>query len=75
MFEKKYVGQTGRTIVEESKDILELSKGRKNTLINYHFNWTDHHGVQDFEIHVIDLINLESKSEKGKALRLKHESR
>ena len=73
---KQYVGQTGRTIMERFQGHFgAIKREEKTTLINDHFNRIDHNGVQDFEIHVMDFINLEAKSETGKALRLKLESR
>ena len=73
---KQYVGQTGRTIMERFQGHFgAIKREEKNTLINDHFNRMDHHGVQDFEIHVLDFIKVEAKSDEGKALRLKSESR
>ena len=52
-----------------------IKREEKNTIINDHFNRNDHHGVLDFEIHVVDFIKIDAKTDSGKALRLQVESR
>ena len=72
----KYVGQTGRRIIDRFQGYFNsLKENTNNTLLSEHYFKSDHNGPEDFIIYILDFINLNPAVEQAKELRLKRESR
>ena len=66
----QYVGQTKRRIMDRFQDhFYKISRNIQGSDIAQHFNSTDHQGLADVEIHIVDFVHCNPESERAKKLR------
>ena len=69
-------GKTGRRVMGQIPGSLRqyVSRKEKNTLITDHYTSADHNGIQDMNIHILDFVHMNGKTDAAKKLRLKIEA-
>ena len=66
----QYVGQTKNRIMDRFQaHFYNIGYNRPMSEIGRHFNQSDHRGLQDVEIHILDFIHAHPSSNKAKYLR------
>ena len=71
---KQYVGQTKNSIAQRFYSHLHnIRHNKKSDGVGLHFSSSDHNGVKDITIRVLDFIKVPPGSEKALTLRLKFE--
>ena len=66
----QYVGQTKNRLMDRFQPhFYNIGHNRPNSELARHFNQTDHHGLDDVEIHIVDFIHAHPQGQKSKYLR------
>ncbi|MCP3931901.1 MAG: hypothetical protein GY705_22730, partial [Bacteroidetes bacterium] len=72
---KQYVGQTSRRVqVHFQGHFGDIIRDANDKTIPLHFNSTNHRGIKDIEITVLEYIKKSPKSPQAVKIRLKRES-
>ncbi|XP_064633637.1 uncharacterized protein LOC135491594 [Lineus longissimus] len=72
---KQYVGETKQTIIGRfQKHFYNITKHNHAEIIGYHFDQTDHHGLDDVRIFVLEFIHASPDADNSKNIRPAKES-